>query len=34
LRTVAETVAKVVAGGKGSKRRRRKREGLQRGERN
>jgi len=33
VRTVAEAVAEVVAGGRGSKRRR-KREGLQRGERN
>jgi len=31
---VAEAVAEMVAGGRGSKRRRRKREGLQRGERN
>jgi len=34
VRTVAEAVAEMVAGGRGSKRRRRKREGLQRGERN
>jgi hypothetical protein len=34
LRTVVEIVAEVVAGGRGSKRRRTKREGLQRGERN
>ena len=32
-RMVAEAVTKMVAGGRGSKRRRRKREGLQRGER-
>jgi hypothetical protein len=33
VRTVAEAVAEMVAGGRGSKRRRRKREGLKRGER-
>jgi len=34
VRTVSEAVAEMVSHGRGSKRRRRKREGLQRGERN
>jgi len=34
VRTVAKAVAEMVVGARGSKRRRRKRKGLQRGERN